>query len=193
MTFAEIAIIICLVCFLLLFVDFETFDEVQSSVDRKYYKVKDAPNQEEASNIIAILNARVIEMMRHLKSLPPSPMINNLLKRFNPDVVVEHIPRYWNRDTSYTIMKGKSLHMCIRDASGEFHDINTLTFVMLHEISHIASDALNHPDSFWYAFRFILNEAVKIGIYDPIDYRSAPIRYCKNIDIDYSPLYDETL
>ena len=55
-------------------------------------------------------------------------------------------------------------------------DENTLTFVALHEISHIATVSIGHKKDFWENFKFIKN-AVR-GIYEPKDYKKNPKKYC---------------
>ena len=53
-------------------------------------------------------------------------------------------------------------------------DENTLTFVALHEISHIATESIGHKKEFWENFKFILKNAVSLGIYEPKDYKKNP-------------------
>ena len=45
---------------------------------------------------------------------------------------------------------------------------NTLMFVAIHELGHIASETIGHNDEFWYNFKFLLENAVKINPYDNI-------------------------
>ena len=68
-------------------------------------------------------------------------------------------------------------------------DANTLTFVALHELSHIATKSVGHNEEFWDNFSFILGEASKINIYKQIDYKKNPARYC-GMDITDNPYYD---
>ena len=68
-------------------------------------------------------------------------------------------------------------------------DINTLTFVALHELAHIASTSVGHNDEFWNNFKFLLERAEIIGIYQPVDYKKKPKKYC-GITIHDNPLYD---
>ena len=68
-------------------------------------------------------------------------------------------------------------------------DVNTLTFVAIHELAHIGSEQIGHGDEFWRNFKFLLQRAVEIKVYDPIDYKNKPKRYC-SMDIHDNPLYD---
>ena len=73
--------------------------------------------------------------------------------------------------------------------NGQLIDINTLTFVAIQELAHIASSDIGHTDEFWKNFKFLLERAKIIGVYTPIDYKKNPKRYC-GISIHDSPLYD---
>ena len=70
----------------------------------------------------------------------------------------------------------------VRDAfikqGHEAIDENTLTFVALHELSHIASKSIGHTEEFWSNFKFILHEAEEIGIYKVVDYSKNNVQYC---------------
>lgn len=96
--------------------------------------------------------------------------------------------------TSYTENKVK-LILCLRhkkpDANGiyKLHDINTMMFVVVHELTHILNDEYDHGKKFWVLFEFMLHNAVEAGIYKPEDYHKNNIKYC-GLDITYNPLYD---
>jgi len=90
--------------------------------------------------------------------------------------------------TSFTEGKSKIV-FCIRDAeTKKIHDINTLTFVALHEITHVMNEKWGHGAEFWNLFHVVLLDAVSIGIYQPINYSIAPAKYC-GIVITSSPLF----
>lgn len=67
---------------------------------------------------------------------------------------------------------------CLRHKNGKLHDINTIMFVVLHEITHMLNDRWGHEVYFWQLFRVVLTDAVECGIYVPIDYSIAPQKYC---------------
>ncbi|HAF76958.1 MAG TPA: hypothetical protein DCG42_06505 [Maribacter sp.] len=62
-------------------------------------------------------------------------------------------------------------------------------FVALHELAHIASKSIGHTKEFWDNFKFILQNAVKIKIYNPVDYKKENKNYC-GMKITDNPLYD---
>ena len=74
-------------------------------------------------------------------------------------------------------------------SNSELIDENTLTFVALHELSHIATKSIGHTTEFWENFKFILKEAVKLGHYEPINYKEKPKEYC-GMNITDNPYYD---
>jgi hypothetical protein len=71
----------------------------------------------------------------------------------------------------------------------EFHEINLIMFVVLHEMTHIMNDRWGHKLQFWAMFKFVLENAIECGIYSPIDYRKNPEKYC-GMDITYNPYFD---
>ena len=68
-------------------------------------------------------------------------------------------------------------------------DENTLTFVGIHEVSHIMTKSIGHKPEFWRNFKFLLQNAKQIGIYEPVDYKKKPQPYC-GMDITDNPYYD---
>jgi len=67
---------------------------------------------------------------------------------------------------SYTINK-KKIYMCLRDENGDYYHDNMLLFVVLHELAHVLCDEIGHTDKFQQIFQVLLDDAVKLGIYDP--------------------------
>ena len=179
---------------------------VGSSVDGMQYRVFGAGDTASASaDALADLNARVIDIMRVLRDqyvrAPPSPgqtatqrtAVTRLLERYNPDNIVENSPRDPDRDTAYTIDKGKVLALCIRDrAANAIYDPDLLLFVTLHEMAHIAIEDTTHSDEFWSTFRFLLEAAVAAGLYTSTDYARAPRMYC-GLKVEHSPLWDPAI
>jgi hypothetical protein len=125
--------------------------------------------------------------------------VDLIIKNYNPDLLVENDPLLTYGDKTYT-MDQKRISICLRKLNGTFYDMNTLTFVFLHELSHVGTpkryvDAArdNHPKMFWAVFKFILNEAIQAGFYLPIEYSSSNIVHYCGVDIVDNPYYDKTL
>ena len=66
-------------------------------------------------------------------------------------------------------------------------DINTMMFVVLHEMGHLSSESIGHTDEFWENFKWILEESINIGIYIKQEFNKKPIEYC-GMSITSSPL-----
>ena len=75
------------------------------------------------------------------------------------------------------------------ESSDKLIDDNTLTFVALHELSHIGTAEVGHTPTYWQNFKFILENAVEAGIYKPVDYKKKPKGYC-GMTITDNPYYD---
>jgi hypothetical protein len=120
-------------------------------------------------------------------------IIDTLLNNYNPDTIGEHIPL--TNETTYTRNKGESMHVCLRDKTNPSKLVpeDTLLFVLLHEISHIAAyNTWGHTTRFWEVFKFILREAVASGIYRPVNYATHNEMYC-GLNLTHNPLYDPTI
>jgi predicted metal-dependent hydrolase len=50
--------------------------------------------------------------------------------------------------------------------------------VVIHELGHIASKSIGHTKEFWSTFKFILKEAVEMGLYKNVNYANNPQPYC---------------
>lgn len=120
--------------------------------------------------------------------------VEQLIHYYDAKQIYEISPLNTQNLTSYTQDK-KTLILCLRHKmknkfnENELHDVNTLMFVVIHELTHMANNEYNHPISFWILFKFMLLNAVECGIYKPVDYSKYPINYC-GLNIGYSPLFD---
>jgi hypothetical protein len=74
--------------------------------------------------------------------------------------------QFFQGDKSYTINK-KKIYMCLRDENGDYYHDNMLLFVVLHELAHVLCDEIGHTNKFQQIFQVLLDDAVKLGIYDP--------------------------
>ncbi len=118
--------------------------------------------------------------------------VANMMEHYHMDAIQETHPQRPG-ETSYVVGNGEIFSLCIRHLVGgsyTYHDLNTLMFVSLHELTHLASNDVNHEDIFWRVFRWILMEADEMGIYDLVDYSRYPVMYCDKIKIDYSPAFN---
>ena len=161
-----------------------------SDVDGNKYCVRETAKIQETADLLA----RVTNKLKTLvdvahKEYPKRENIQRLYKKFNPKKINEILPT--SKYTAYSENKGEKLAFCTTTTKGgsTLIDENTLTFVALHEISHIATKSVGHTSEFWNNFKFILKEASSIGIYKPVNYKKKPTKYC-SMKITDNPYYD---
>ena len=166
--------------------------------DNSYYVHDKHEDMQGAANMFSEVNETVtlfIDMLydeyKNSINTRKRSIASFLKTRYNSDNLRENSPLNLEKDTSYTINKGDIIAMCIRSGKNhnQIHDINIVLFVTLHELTHISIAAYDHPDEFWEAFKFILIEAEKFGLYYSPDFVSQPVEYC-GIKINYNPRYD---
>jgi hypothetical protein len=81
--------------------------------------------------------------------------------------------------TSYTVNKGERIVMCIRSPeTGQFYDMNTIMYVAIHELSHVACPEFGHTKLFAEIFAGLLKDAKRLGIYKDENYLLNPMQYC---------------
>lgn len=165
---------------------------VISSVDGNEYCVRDRNQVNEAADLLAKTTNKCSRLVQYMQSKRPNnPITKRLVENYNPDTVRETLPT--SSHTAYSENKGEKLAFCLtKSKNGDQNkliDQNTLLFVALHELSHVATVSIGHTPEYWSNFKFILENAVEMGIYDPIDYKKNPTGYC-GMTISDSPYYD---
>jgi hypothetical protein len=161
-----------------------------SSVNGNKYCVRDRSKLELAADKLANVNISMNKLVKHLgETYPEKENVRRLVAGYNPQKIYETLPT--SEYTAYSENKGEKLAFCLdtEKNNGRLIDLNTLTYVALHELSHIATKSIGHTDEFWQNFKFLITEAKNINIYDPIDYKNEPARYC-GMNITDNPYYD---
>lgn len=167
---------------------FSEVDFVRSSVDSRRYLVQDLPDKAAAADHLARINTAVQTLILQLQdAAKEDERVRLLAMRYNPDNVSEGSPQ--SGYTSYSVNKGEKLVVCIRQKDGSFADMNDVTYVVVHELAHLATDEIGHTPKFWENFRFLLQHAVGLGLYEYRDYKRAPAPYC-GINISSTVLRD---
>jgi len=174
-----IAILIILIVIYIYLLYTRTFNisyfdcKIYQSKDGNEYCVKDPRIIETLDTI----NDKTIELLRYWKTNHSNNIINNILQRYNPDNLIESSPHNWRGDTSYTIGKGEILALCVKNKNNTIVDTNTLMYVMIHELAHLAIDDVNHTPKFWDTFKELLS-ITPMEYYIPTDYKENPVPYC---------------
>lgn len=214
---------IIVVLTIIYWVDMSRLISVAGGDGNTYEVIAEYPDSEDAARLISTVNQDILRYLRYMRDKylvyrnvstgevrmladidvmndywqpvqPPllTGIVERLISKYNPEVITENRPG--QKDTSYTVNKGKQLVLCIRDAkTHRLHDKSTIEFVVLHELAHMGNLTYGHDkEDFWPIFKFLLWEAVNCGIVQAVDYGRHPAKYC-GIGIKYSPFYDRTL
>ena len=160
--------------------------------DGEKYCIRDRKHLKEAANLMADVKEKMKKMVDHLaKNFPHNDEAKRIVETFDSIRIVETLPT--SEHTAYSENKGEKIAMCLnktkKHGDTRLIDPNTLCFVALHELSHVGTESEGHKPEFWNNFKFILQEAEKIGIYKPIDYKKEPVSYCGDYLTD-NPLFD---
>jgi len=157
--------------------------------DGHKYCVRDSDRLQESAELLAEATVRMKEVVKTLQDKHPNDeRVRLLVANFNPRRIVETLPT--SEHTAYSEGKGTKLAFCLRKYKYEMQliDLNTLTFVALHELTHLMTKSIGHKQEFWDNFSFVLDHAAEIGVYDPVDYSKKPSEYC-GLTIDSNPMY----
>ena len=161
-----------------------------SEVDGEKYCVRERAKLQIAADLLATVTQNCKDLVLFVgKKHPGNEDVQRLVQKFNPTKISETLPT--SEFTAYSENKGEKLAFCLNRKKDETKliDINTLTFVAIHELSHIMTKSEGHKQIFWQNFKFLLEEAKAANIYIPIDYKKNPEPYC-GMDITDNPLYD---
>jgi len=162
-----------------------------SDVDGNKYCVRERRKLEMAADRLATVNNNMKAVVEDCReNFSNKECVKRLVDGYNPKQIYETLPT--SKYTAYSQNKGEKMAFCLdtEKQNGQLIDMNTLTFVALHELAHVATKSIGHTDEFWDNFKFLLQRANKIGVYDPIDYSKEPERYC-GMTIDDNPYYSK--
>jgi hypothetical protein len=167
---------------------------IVSTVDGNKYCVRERAKLKEAANMLARITEKSKLLVDYVhEKYPDKENVKRLFKGFNPKKVMETLPT--STYTAYSENKGEKVAFCLNKNNKNDSDNNnmidehTLTFVAIHELSHIATESIGHKSEFWENFKFLLEEAKEAGIHDPADYKKKPQSYC-GMKIHDNPYYD---
>jgi len=164
---------------------------VISTVDGNKYCVRDRKEVANAANLLAKVTEKCKSLVSYVyKKYPSQDNVIRLHEGFNPKQIIETLPT--SEHTAYSENKGEKLAFCLNkknDDNNDLIDENTLMFVAIHELSHIATKSIGHKSEFWENFQFLLTEAKEAGLHVPQDYKKSPQEYC-SMKITDNPYYD---
>lgn len=191
MSLVLILFILILICVIFLRYGIEALENRYSNVSKKsYYIREELPNSDETADVIGKLELFIDKFIAYLDSKSPNDKRVKRLKDRLYDVKIEESPM--EKDvSSYTINKGELISMCVRHKkkNKNFHDYQTLLFVLIHELAHVASISKGHNREFMTNFKFLLEHAVESKMYYAQDYSNSPITYC-GVKVTNNPYYN---
>ena len=171
--------------------DFFQLKCIISTVDGKKYCIRDRMRMQEAADRLAECTNNMEKLVRYCgETHPQDARVQRLVKGFNPKRIQETLPT--STLTAYSENKGEKIAFCLeryKNGGGGLIDLNTLTFVAIHELAHVATAGVGHTPEFWSNFKFLIGEAKNCGVYRPVDYKAQPQQYC-GMEISDSPYFE---
>lgn len=161
-----------------------------SDVDGERYCVRERVSMELAANLLANVTQKLKDLVAYCaKQFPDDERVQRMVQKFNPTKISETLPT--SEHTAYSENKGEKIAFCLNKQKNgtKLIDINTLTFVAIHELAHVMTVSEGHKQEFWQNFKFLLEQAKAANIYNPVDYKNNPEPYC-GMEITDNPYYD---
>lgn len=191
---AYVLIAFILIICIYMYTDTDSFQLkcIVSTVDGNKYCVRERDNLNEAADLLAKVTEKCKKLVKYMdEKHGDKENVIRLVKGYNPKKIMETLPT--SEYTAYSENKGEKLAFCLNekknDNSSNLIDEHTLTFVTLHELSHIMTKSIGHKSEFWENFKFLLQNAKDAGIHDPEDYKKKPKEYC-SMKIHDNPYFD---
>ena len=165
---------------------------IVSTVDGNKYCVREREKIQDAADLLAKVTEKCKQLVTYMKEkYPEKENVKRLVKGFNPTKVMETLPT--STYTAYSENKGEKIAFCLnrnsKQNNKELIDESTLTFVAIHEMSHVMTKSIGHKSEFWDNFKYLLENAKEAGIHNPVDYKQSPKDYC-GMKIHDNPYYD---
>lgn len=188
-----IILVIIVILYIIYTMQYSDIVHMESDIDKNVYIIRRGRNHTEkfykdSANTLAIINQRMIRLidylyMTYMEDESKNYFIKKLKENYNPYIISEAAvdPLY----TTYTIDK-KDMHICLRtrDSKDEIYDINLLMYVVLHEAAHLCNynkngyPIIGHGQEFRNIFKFLVEQAILIDVYQYVDYTHSPKEYC---------------
>jgi len=162
-----------------------------SKNDGREYCVRRRKDMDSATDLLSNTIHKLEELVKYLnKTQPEDERVLRLNKKFNGTKIKETLPT--SKFKAYSENKGDTLAFCLNtenEKNNSLIDQNTLLFVAIHELGHIASESIGHKAEFWDNFKWLLQNAKKAGLHNPTNYKKNPAQYC-GMKISDNPYYD---
>ena len=164
---------------------------ISEGENKQRYCVRNSKNLPEVDALLANVTDRLTQLVSHLNQKWGSrDFVKRVVENFNPNSIQATMPT--DTIVAYTENKGDKMAFCptTKKNAGELIDLNTLMYVAVHELAHVACESVGHTGEFWKTFRKMLIEAARIKIYKPVNYSIHPVPYC-GTNIDENILFEK--
>jgi hypothetical protein len=182
-------IILPIVIILALIYVFYDLAYIKSETDGNYYWVRNNKDKQQSSNVLGDLNLRIVKLVDYFKKTKGDirykgyeKYIDRLISKYKYSMLCQ--AREQPNFTSYTSFKS-TICMCLHQKdTGKLVETNTLTYVLLHELTHAIADksiseAEHYTDpEFNSLFPFLLKISMTAGTWRYTDYKKTPQKYC---------------
>ena len=162
-----------------------------SEEDGNKYCVRERSKINDAADLLAKTTEKCKQLVEYMKNkYPNKDNVKRLVDGFNPKKIMETLPT--SKFTAYSENKGEKIAFCLNKTKHDNENLideSTLTFVAIHELSHVMTVSIGHKSEFWENFKFLLENAKEAGIHQPVDYKQQPKEYC-GMKIHDNPYYD---
>ena len=153
---------------------------IVSTVDGNKYCVRERAELKNAADLLAKVTDKCKKLVQYVREkYPDQENVKRLTNGYNPQKIMETLPT--SEYTAYSENKGEKIAFCLSPKKGDLDNLideHTLTFVAIHELSHVATKSIGHKSEFWDNFKFLLENAKESGIHEPKDYKKKPQEYC---------------
>jgi hypothetical protein len=164
---------------------FKTMTFLESPLDKRYYMVRDLSDKTTAVIMLSTIRLNILKLNDYLVTNKDNDKYNeykSYIEQLNDRIKSVSISesRESSASTSYSVNKGEELVFCLRSKKewNKFHNFNTIMYVALHEISHIACPEYGHGELFKKIFAFITKVSIEINIYTLTNFSKTPEEYC---------------
>lgn len=157
---------------------------VEAMLDGKEYYVRNSKDKQKAAELLATIKKNIYKFCIHLDNFKSSkykayiPYIKQLNQKIKRSEIYESEEN--SIYTSYSVNKGEYIVFCLRSRKNksDFHNLNLLMYVVLHELAHVACPDYGHNELFKQIFAFFVTVAIQNGFYKKIDFAIKPQEYC---------------
>jgi len=154
-----------------------------SRLNSKKYLTK----SQQGSDLLASLSSKKIKLYEFLENsqkFKNHQGVKKLLDKKN--VKIEEVAPQYKSQAAYSINKGETIGICLKNQSGRYEDENTMFFVFMHELAHIMTNKYEHNKEFWDNFSLLIEAATHAGIYQYENFENNPVSYCGH-NINHTP------